>query len=189
MKPICLLSTVLVGTMLVATTACNLAAIPADLAALATQVQTDKDLIEALVHDLKTTPPSKGPAVDLQSSQDQYDEARATQQGYITAVRLAVETGNKHADLGHAADLAEVAAERFIETAANILQQREGRSGATQVVHRSLSSTTPSSSPAHRTIQYSRKVHKLIISMPKGVRSTALDDMERRAQWRPWDQL
>lgn len=170
MKPKYLLPTVLVGALYVATTACNLAAIPADLATLATQVQDDKDLIETLVHDLKSTPPTKGPAEDLQSVEDLYDEARATQQGYLSAVRIAVETRNKNADLGREADQAEVAAERFIEAAASILQQRESGGGPLQVTRRSRSSAVHAPSPSQRTIDLPRfSLPKIIETLPSNL--------------------
>jgi hypothetical protein len=189
---------VLLGILVVAMAACDPVAVTSDLEALSSQVQNDKELVESLVHDLKAPAPApvqavetpatatKGLAGDIQNAQDEYDDARAAQQAYLSALRVAVETGSKRADLSNIANNVDASAERFVQTAAALLQQRER--GLVQSSRSSASGSRPAPLPTHGVIRCPRQAHALVMSIPKGLRSGVLDGLDR-GRWRPWDQI
>lgn len=169
-------------------TACNTAAVTSDLSALATQVDQDKVLVEGLVHDLKA-PETKSISItpQLQNVQEEYEDARAAQQAYFSTVDLAVQANNRRVDLNPRARDVENAADRFIRTAASILEQRER--GLKTTAQPLLSDSTGMMSPTGHVIKCSGQVHAAIMQMPKAFRSTATNDFKTRSRWRSWDEL
>ena len=177
-----LIVTAVLGALL-STSSCDFAAVNKDLPAILGRMQDDKDLVEAFVHDLKQTPAKDlNPQLDL--AENQYADARAAQQAYFSAVRVAVADGRKQINLDARASEAEAKTTAFIRTASSILMDRDRTTP-----RGSANAETAQSEIPKTVVTFPHEISADLGGTPKSERTTLLNDLERRTSWKSWPDL
>lgn len=175
---------------LLGTASCDSNAVANDLAAMAGKMQDDKQLVETLVHDLKATQ-QRGLDSHLTSWQSMYLDCRAAQEGYLSAVRFAVLTNQRHPDLEPIAKNAEMKTAKFISAAANslIAKVRTARALTDPGDSEISSSEPPLPILTESIVMFPRQLPSGFLRLAKPLRVGLLNDLERRIKWSSWDAL